>query len=297
MKRGQMLWSLLLVFASLICWLAQGAGEKFTFVVYGDCRTNHDVHKAVVSQILKFKPKFVLCTGDLVSRGSIAEQWETFFEIVKPITDEKIPYIPVKGNHDIDSGTGLWEKAVERLDVKPNTGNPNYFSVRFGDIHIAVLDSNSILEDEAQILWLEREIRESKSPHKFVALHHPLFTLIERRAAGAEKFRQRLQPIFNRLKICAVFAGHDHHFYLTRREGITYITTGGGGAPLYDLDPNRAQEGDSFLKAYHFVVVEVEGGKVEGTVIGMDGEKLKLDGKGENPFVICNHHLKSDGGL
>ncbi|MCS7266144.1 MAG: metallophosphoesterase [Armatimonadetes bacterium] len=289
MKRRQMLWSLLLLLASLFCWLVQGSGEKLTFVVYGDTRTNHDVHKAIVAQIIKFKPSFILNTGDLVSRGSIAEQWETFFEIIKPIMDEKIPYIPAKGNHDVDSGTGLWVKAIERLNLKPNTGNPNYFSVSFGNIHIAILDSNSVLEDDAQIQWLEGEIGASNSLHKFVALHHPPFTLIGRRAEIAERFRQRLQPVFNRLKVCAVFAGHDHHFYLTRREGITYITTGGGGAPLYDLDPNRSQEGDSFLKAHHFIVMEVDGKKVKATVIGMNGEKLNLEGKGENPFTVCSH--------
>lgn len=289
MKRRQILWTLLFVFASLVCWLAQGSEEKLTFVVYGDTRTNHDVHRAIVTQILKVKPAFILCTGDLVSRGSAPEQWETFFEIIKSILDAKISYIPAKGNHDVDSETGLWTKAIERLNLNPNTNNPNYFSVRFNNVHIAVLDSTSVLEDEGQIQWLEREMGVSKSLHKFVVLHHPLFTLIGRRAEGAERFRQRLQHLFNRLKICAVFAGHDHHFYLTKREGITYITTGGGGAPLYDLDPNRAQEGDSFLKAYHFIVVEVEGRNVKATVVGMEGEKLKLEGKGENPFIVCSH--------
>ncbi|MCS7253921.1 MAG: metallophosphoesterase [Armatimonadota bacterium] len=289
MKRRQMLWTLLLLLASLVYWFAHSGVEKLTFVVYGDVRTNHDVHRAIVAQILKFKPAFILCTGDLVSRGSVPEQWKTFFEIIKPIMDEKIPYIPAKGNHDIDSGTGLWAKAIERLNLKPNTGNPNYFSVQFGNLHFAILDSNSILEDDAQIRWLEREMGASKSLHKFVVFHHPLFTLIERRAASAERFRRRLQPVFNRLKICAAFTGHDHHFYLTKREGVTYITTGGGGAPLYDFDPNRSQKGDSFLKAYHFITIEVEEQSVKATVIGMNGERLKLEGKGENPFNVCSH--------
>lgn len=289
MSRRKVLWLLLVVFGVLARLLALAGNPKLTFVVYGDVRTNHDVHKAIVAQILKVNPAFILCTGDLVSRGSVQEQWETFFEIIKPIMDAKIPYIPVKGNHDVDSGTGLWAKAVERMGLKPNTGNPNFFSVRFGDVHIAILDSTTIFESDEQIRWLEKEMSGSKALHKFVALHHPLFTLIERRSEGAERIRQRLQPVFNRLKICAVFAGHDHHFYMTKRDGVTYITTGGGGAPLYDLEPRRAEEGDSFLKAHHFIKVEIEGQVVKGTVIGMDGEKVRLGGKGENPFIICSH--------
>ncbi len=283
------LWLLLAAFVVLVRLLAPAENSKLTFVVYGDVRTNHDVHQAVIAQILKVKPTFILCTGDLVSRGSVQEQWETFFEIIKPIVNAKIPYIPVKGNHDVDGGTGLWAKAVERIGLKPNTGNPNFFSVRFGGVHLAVMDSNTIFESDEQLRWLEKEMSQSNAPHKFIALHHPLFTLIGRRAEGAEKIRQRLQPVFNRLKICAVFSGHDHYFYLTRREGVTYITTGGGGAPLYDPEPSRAKESDSFLKAYHFVKVEVEGRWVKGTVIGVNGEEVRLEGKGENPFTICSN--------
>ena len=288
-KRRQLLLMVLLTFAFLLACLILGQNSPLTFVVYGDTRTGHDVHKAIVAQILKSRPAFVLCTGDLVSRGTEADQWETFFQIIKPILDAKIPYIPAKGNHDRDGETGLYAKAVKRLGLEPNTGNPTYFSVRFSDVCVFVLDSNTILEDDEQLRWLEKAVSECKGLHKFVAFHHPLFTLIERRATGAGRFRQRLQPLLNRLKVCAVFVGHDHHFYCTKQQGITYVTTGGGGAPLYDLDPKLAQEGDSFLKAYHFIVVEVSGHKVRATVVGMDGEKAKPEGKSENPFVLCDH--------
>jgi predicted phosphodiesterase len=288
-KRRQFLLATLIAVALWFACLISGQNSPLTFVVYGDTRTGHDVHKAIVAQILKFRPAFVLCTGDLVSRGTEADQWETFFQIIKPILDAKILYIPVKGNHDRDGETGLYAKAVERLGLKPDTGNPNYFSVRFSNVCVFVLDSNTILEDDAQLRWLEKAVSECKGLHKFVAFHHPLFTLIERRAAEAERFRQRLQPLLDHLKVCAVFVGHDHHFYCTKRQGITYVTTGGGGAPLYDLDPKLAQEGDSFLKAYHFIVVEVSGHKALATVIGMDGEKAKLEGKSENPFALCDH--------
>ena len=46
-----------------------GAGP-FQFVVFGDTRTRHDVHRRVIEAILKHGvPDFVLHTGDLVANG------------------------------------------------------------------------------------------------------------------------------------------------------------------------------------------------------------------------------------
>lgn len=48
------------------------SGEApFQFVVYGDTRTRHDVHRSVIQAVLKYAdPDFVMHTGDLVENGS-----------------------------------------------------------------------------------------------------------------------------------------------------------------------------------------------------------------------------------
>jgi hypothetical protein len=46
--------------------------------------------------------------------------------------------------------------------------------------------------------------------------------------------RPLLDSLFQKHGVKLVFQGHDHLYYRTVRSGITYVVTGGGGAPLYD---------------------------------------------------------------
>ena len=73
-----------------------------------------------------------------------------------------------------------------------------------------------------------------------------------------------------------VFQGHDHNYYHTVRDGITYIVTGGGGAPLYP-DRNRAQaiEGDVFVQAHHFCIADVFQDRVEIAVYRQDMSQIE----------------------
>ena len=46
-----------------------------------------------------------------------------------------------------------------------------------------------------------------------------------------------------------VFCGHDHLYYRTTRDGVTYVVTGGGGAPPYRPENSQiAIPGDVFVK-------------------------------------------------
>src|SRR6516162_5933184 len=46
---------------------APAGPAAFQFVVYGDTRTRHDVHRAVIAAVLKYTdPDFIVHTGDLV---------------------------------------------------------------------------------------------------------------------------------------------------------------------------------------------------------------------------------------
>src|SRR5262249_18284675 len=53
---------------------------KFEFVVYGDTRTRHDVHRSVIASVLKnSSPDFIVHTGDLVEDGNDTSLWPIFF--------------------------------------------------------------------------------------------------------------------------------------------------------------------------------------------------------------------------
>jgi len=77
------------------------AGDKFTFVAYGDTRTNPVEHAVIINEILTLHPEFVLQSGDLVSDGKNPAQWDQFTQITKPLHDAHIAYYPARGNHDV----------------------------------------------------------------------------------------------------------------------------------------------------------------------------------------------------
>ena len=64
-----------------------GAGA-YRFVVYGDTRTRHDVHRKVVNALVAHGiPDFVLHTGDLVADGNDTSMWPVFFDIEKDLVE------------------------------------------------------------------------------------------------------------------------------------------------------------------------------------------------------------------
>ena len=53
--------------------------EPFRFVLYGDVRTRHDVHRRVIAAILKNGvPDLVVHSGDLVENGKDSALWANF---------------------------------------------------------------------------------------------------------------------------------------------------------------------------------------------------------------------------
>jgi acid phosphatase len=76
--------------------------------------------------------------------------------------------------------------------------------------------------------------------------------------------RDRLESLFAKHKVDAVFAGHEHYYQRRMVDGIVHVITGGGGAPVYD----REEDGGFF----HFVCVTVDGDKVSGEVIDINGK-------------------------
>ena len=77
------------------------ATAKFTFVVYGDTRSNPEAHQRVIQEIISLHPEFVLQSGDLVSDGRNPRQWAEFDRITEPLRAAHIAYYPARGNHDL----------------------------------------------------------------------------------------------------------------------------------------------------------------------------------------------------
>ena len=76
----------------------------------------------------------------------------------------------------------------------------------------------------------------------------------------AESVREQFHDIFVEHGVDIVFAGHDHYYYRTVRDDIQYVVTGGGGAPLYDIQADIDtdwQPGDVGFSDYHYCVCRI----------------------------------------
>ena len=205
--------------------------ERVTFIAYGDSRSNPEAHRAVARNFNRHSPDFILHTGDLVQSGGSFEQWgPQFFEPLADIIDH-VPMLIARGNHE-----GGAENVLRLFDMPEGR---TWFSFDYGPVHVVVLDYGK--EDEGVLAWLEKDLAASKAPWKIAAYHVPTFNLGGHRSAAG---RTTFLPLFEKYGVDVVLTGHSHiyeRFRPLRRAGvpgarpITFITTGGGGAGLYDV--------------------------------------------------------------
>jgi Icc-related predicted phosphoesterase len=264
--------------AALVLLALLGCAEKkkavgLDFAAYGDCRHDPRVHRRIANSIAASGARFTLVTGDLVESPENPAAWAEFHDIVKEL--RKKPYDCSLGNHDpSEKQYFLKELGLERL----------YYDRRDGDFHIFVLDSTEKFADKEQLDWLEKTAAASTAKHKIAVFHNPPFSIKASRVAEAEELRPKIHPLLVKLKFCAAICGHVHAFYTTRRDGVRYVVTAGGGAPLYSIDPSLGQPGDLSRKFFHFVGFKIAGTRIEGHVYDPDGiEDESL------AFTLCEH--------
>ncbi len=246
---------------------APSDSRPFSFVVFGDTRSRHDVHRRIVDLILRERPSFVIHTGDLVGNGDVAGDWDRFFEIEHDLLSTTAFY-PVLGNHERNA------EAYYRYFSFPN-GDGQRYSFDWGTAHIAVLDTNEFGKDpfDQEVSWLRDDLARNTKPLVFVAFHHPLYTAVENRRGSAAKLASTLEPVLQQARVTAVFGGHDHDYQHHLKDGIHYVVAGGGGAPLYDGSAIRGLT-VKLAKIENFVRIRVSGNQAHVEAIDIEGRLL-----------------------
>lgn len=251
------------------------SGEaQFQFVVYGDTRTRHDVHRSVINGVFKYaNPDFIMHTGDLVENGFDTSLWPIFFDAERELL-RKAAIFPALGNHERHA-----KNYDDYMDAKP------HYSFNWGNAHFAVIDSDlgtvpgTQAEKDAywqeQTRWLEDDLgKAQKSDFRFVFAHHPPMTAVKHRQ-GDNPHMTALEPLFQKYRLSAGFFGHDHNYQHYLKNGVHYFITGGGGAPLYDVDKPPAGITKMVESTEHFVVVKVDGKTARVEALRLDGRPLE----------------------
>jgi hypothetical protein len=149
--------------------------------------------------------------------------------------------------------TGLWRPqfALPLVPELPEPLQETVYAVRYGDALIVVLDTMADRYFDAQAAWLDKVLAASDAPWKIVAMHHPMFELLERNIPGlvetGPERRALFLPVLVRHGVDLVLQGHDHSYgrgatYSPPRRpnrqalgdlAIVFVTTS-SGAKMYD---------------------------------------------------------------
>lgn len=245
-------------------------GRKVRFIAYGDSRSDPVKHSALAGRFLKYSPDFILHTGDLVARGKDYDLWSReFFEPMAEVID-RVPLFPVIGNHEQD-GTNY----AAFFDLP---GSKLWYSFDAGPVHVLALDFHDENAASAQFEFAREDLLRSRAPWKIVCLHVPMYNIGGHSSTWGHK---HFLPLFHQAKVDLVLTGHSHLYERFRplapgeagsEWAITHITTGGGGAGLYNSPSHPALL--AHARTNHFVVFDVSRNVLKGEAIAVDGTVL-----------------------
>ena len=252
-----------------------GNTDETKFIAYGDTRSYPVFHDEVAGAIIdaystdEAFQSLIISVGDIVNDGDYEEDWDNqFFDpsysgIQTMLAS--IPYQACMGNHE---GSG---KLFTKYFPYPFVSD-RYWSFNYGAAHFVIIDQYTSYEPNSpQLVWIENDLAATTQPFKFLILHEPGWS-----SGGHDNNRSvqnYIQPLCEQYQIIIVFAGHNHYYARAEVNGVQHVTTGGGGAPLYDPNPGFPNIVTA-KKEYHFCKVEMDSSLLTFTAISSDGSVI-----------------------
>lgn len=242
-------------------------GAEFSFAAFGDTRTGHKVHRALISAMAREPIDFVVHSGDLVETGGVKPQWELFFQIEGPVIQSR-PLLAAVGNHDNSQRLHYRRYFLSDLYMRGN----RYYYQDWGDVRVVIMDSEiEARRGSEQYAFVEAALRDGaeKDMIMLLSMHYPPYS------SGAHGSTLELREVVGELApkygVEIVLAGHDHDYERTKRiDGVTYIVAASGGAPIRRLRPSWFSA--SVRTEPHFVVFDVERRALVGRAVNLNGE-------------------------
>ncbi len=265
-----------------------GTTGKYTkFVAWGDSRHNREERKEIMRTIKLLEIDYTMFSGDLVDDGYETPQWYDWFTDMAPLL-RSVPFMSIMGTHEQNSSI--------YYDAFAFPGKEEYFSFNYGPIHFICLHSDPAYYGETfdeQIDWLLDDLALYQDyDWKIVMLHRPPYSSSDKYKQGLyDDIQDLLVPIFEENNISMVISGHDHFYERLQKNNITYVITGGAGAPLYkDVEALIIEESVYAESAYHAVLIEVFENQIDLRAFRTD--KSLMDqftiNKDDKPDLRCN---------
>ncbi|WP_297521583.1 metallophosphoesterase [Thermococcus sp.] len=217
--------------------------SNYTVLAFGDHRPASgtkppEVFLKIMKDINDEKGAFVIDGGDLVYTGTV-EQWAALLKVWK----WNKPIFIAAGNHEYQGdGISIFHRLFGPTDYVFSLGGYRY-------IFANDVMNNYRLSDE-QFAWIQRqlEMARERGERPVIVMHAPPY---DPRPGGDdhamnEQSAQRLLKLMKAYNAFGIFS-HIHLYWNGTYEGVHFIITGGGGAPLY-APPNEGG-------FHHFVIL------------------------------------------
>jgi uncharacterized protein (TIGR03437 family) len=290
------------------------AVSTFEFLHFADSGDSGDAQYALMREMLREDPAFILANGDLAyDLATHADFEKHYFGVYRDLMAE-IPFFATLGNHEYFTEAGRPALATRVSPTAAGVPVPDrgrYYSFDWGNAHFVALDSNWPLIEAAQgrnpmLDWLDADLRETRKFWRIAFFHHPGYsTGKHRNEIEAQLVRNLVVPILERYGVQLAFHGHEHMYQRTyelrggkvvppNSGGIVYLTAGGGGATPYWVEPNELVAESIGLN--HYVRADVQGGKLTLHVRGIDQEGADLDTVTLAPPPILTGQVTGVGG-
>jgi hypothetical protein len=230
----------------------------FRFAVLGDTGTGKRGQLDIADRLSRFNQErpydTALLLGDNIYQSGKPADLEKKFE--RPYADllrRGVRFYAVLGNHDVRKG-----RQAQMNYPLFNMGGRAYYSFVKGDGLIEFFAIDSTLVDQEQLRWLDGALANSSARWKIAFFHHPIYS--SGKSHGSDlKLRAKLEPIFVRGGVAAVFSGHDHVYErILPQRGISYFVVGASGQLRRgDLDRHSALTAAGNDQVNSFMFVEV----------------------------------------
>jgi len=256
------------------------AGAAYTFMAIGDTnQTLGDNTKNVLSHVLPKNPDFVLHGGDIQYYDSTIETWASWFPIMQPMMSQGA-FFPAIGNHEDEkqSPGELTTYSLRFFGGAGFDGTDTYYRFTSGGVWFFSIDTELPLDAQSeQTRWLVQSLADAsqKPGYRFsvVFLHKPLLTCGD--TGDNPTAQQYLEAIFKQYKVPLVLQAHMHGYERFETNGITYVTTAGGGGNINDVNQNTSRAYCNTRTVagpwYHAMIFDVAAGMLTGTAIDRDG--------------------------
>jgi len=289
----------------------EDSGASFRFLVYGDNRTDDASHAAVVRSMVAAASSFLINTGDFVEHGASGAQWQTFFDIEAPLTRER-PIFSCVGNHELVDGAGvdyvryfgpaelpkaviaparavtgltLHDAGPAQLTLDQLSGTFRWSNARFFMLNGMVPYTSGASRD-----WLEKVLGDADNEPglvwRIIVVHHGPWSSGPH---GDNKLLHdaNIPQLLRAHKVDLVIAGHDHIYERGVADGLSYLVSGGGGAPVYRVK-NAEATSRRYESVRHFIEAAVSGVAIQFVATRPDGSSIERCALRKNDGWDCD---------